>query len=438
MKLNKCFLLIWALLSIGTATAQTTLRLEEAVAIALQNNYSILMVEKQVSIAENNVSWGEAGMLPRISADVSTAAGLQNTTQTLLSGETRALRGAGSRNSAYGINLQWTLFDGLQMFVRYEQLKQIQALGEAQYRAEVLSTVASVMQVYYQIVQQRQLILATQHAIELSGFRLATATNRYEIGRASRLEVLTAQVDLNTDTTLLLRQQDAMKRLKVQLNQWLSRDVQTPFEVEESYQIDPNLPFEEIVQQAQQLNPEVQAALLRQRIQELEVSRIRGGRYPVVSMNSAYTRSQSQTELGFSTRSRNQGLNIGLAASVPLLNGGAQRRSERMAQLELERSAIDVQQIRLDLDAQVLNAYQTYVTQLELLRLEENNAQIAKQNLDITLEKFKIGSIAPLEFREAQRNFIDATTRLSEAKNQAKLAEIALKQLAASLPLPTL
>lgn len=428
--------MVWIVGMAGKVQGQSILRLDEAIAIALSQNYNIQIVDKQLAIAENNVSWGEAGMLPRISADISSAAGIQNTTQTLLSGETRAIRGGGSSNSAYGVNLQWTLFDGLQMFVRYEQLKEIQALGEAQYRAQVLQTVAEVMQVYYQLVQQKQLILATQNAIELSEFRLTTATNRYEIGRASKLEVLTAQVDLNTDTTTLLRQQDDLKRLKVQMNQLLSRDVQMAFEVVDAFDIDLALQYDEIASKAQALNPEVQAALLRQRIQTLEVSRVKGGRYPTVSLNSAYTRSRSQTELGFSTRSRNETLNVGLTASMPLLNGGAQRRSERNAQFELDQRNLEVEQLRLALDAQVLNAYQTYVTELELLRLEMKNETIAKQNLDITLEKFKIGSIAPLEFREAQRNFVQASTRLSEARNQAKLAEIALKQLAAHLPLP--
>ena len=436
IKMKSLLVLLVSLFCTCEIYSQSRLGLEEAIAIALKNNYSILMVEKQSEIAKNNVSWGEAGMLPRISADVSTAAGIQNTTQTLLSGETRDLRGANSRNSAYGVNLQWTLFDGMQMFVRYEQLKQLDALGEAQYRAEVLQTVADVMQVFYQSVLQKQLIQATEAAIELSQFRMKTAVNRYEIGRSSKLEVLTAQVDLNTDTTNLLRQQDVYRQLQVQLNTLLARDVQTDFEVEDQYEIDQGLLYASISTQARQLNPEVQAAVLSMRIQQLELQRIKGARYPVVTVNSAYTRSQSQTELGFSTKSRNQGLNLGLAASLNVFNGGSQRRSERNAQMELDRSVLQVDQMRNQLDGQVRNAHQTYLMNLELLRLEESNEKIAKQNLDITLEKFKIGSIAPLEFREAQRNYVEANARFSEARYQAKNAEIVLKQLAANLPMP--
>src|SRR5690606_16463732 len=84
---------------------QPALTMEEAVAIALENNYDIRLVAKDVDVAANNVHIGNAGMLPVVSGDVSASARNQNTTQTLLSGETRALRGAKSRSMAYGVSL---------------------------------------------------------------------------------------------------------------------------------------------------------------------------------------------------------------------------------------------------------------------------------------------------------------------------------------------
>ena len=79
--------------------------------------------------------------------------------------------------------------------------------------------------------------------------------------------------------------------------------------------------------------------------------------------------------------------------------------------------------------------YQTYLTNIRLIELETNNLEIAKQNIDITLAKYKIGTIPTIEFRAAQQNYINAQLRLSEAKYQAKLSEITLKQLAGNLTL---
>lgn len=413
--------------------AQLPLTLDEAIAIALENNYDIRLVAKDVAIAANNVSVGNAGMLPTVTGDVSSAAAVQNTTQTLLSGETRALRGARSRSMAYGASLDWTIFDGFQMFTRYEQLRELKALGDANLKGAILGTVYEVVSNYFDLVQQQQLIDAIQSALDLSAFRRQTAENRYQIGRASKLEVLAARVDLNTDTTNLLRQRDQYRRTQIRLNELLARDVNTDFSIHDTIAIATDLNHETLSQLAKELNPSLQAAIVNHRISQLELKRVKGERYPLISVSSAYTRSQSSTELGFATRSRNNGLNYGIAASMNIFDGFRQRTNERNAAFTLEAAAIEVDKIGQQIEAQLLAAYQTYLMNLELVRLEENNKRIAAENMDITLEKFKLGSIAPLEFREAQRNFVDASTRYSAAQYQAKLAELTLNQIAGTL-----
>ncbi len=79
--------------------------------------------------------------------------------------------------------------------------------------------------------------------------------------------------------------------------------------------------------------------------------------------------------------------------------------------------------------------YQTYLTNISLIGLEEKNEAIAKENLDITVEKYRIGIIPTIEFRTAQLNYITAKVRHSNAKYQAKVSEIILKQLAGNLVL---
>ena len=412
--------------------AQPMLTMEQAVAIALENNYDIRLVAKDAEVAANNVHVGNAGMLPVVSGDVSASARNQNTTQTLLSGETRALRGARSRSTAYGVSLDWTIFDGLQMFARYDQLKALKELGEADLKAAILSTVYDVVSAYFDLVQQ-QLIKATQTALELSAFRHLTAENRYQIGRASKLEVLAASVDMNTDTTNLLRQRDVYRTTQIRLNELLARDVNTDFTVADTILIATDLHYETLAEHAKRLNPNLQSALINHRISQLELKRVKGERYPVVRVSSAYTRSRSTAELGFSTRSRNNGFDYGISASMNIFNGFLQRRNERNAELMRDAAEIEVERIEENIDAQLLAAYQTYLMNLELVRLEERNKDIAKENMDITLEKFKLGSIAPVEFREAQRNFVDASTRYSTAQYQAKLAELTLKQIAGVL-----
>lgn len=111
------------------------------------------------------------------------------------------------------------------------------------------------------------------------------------------------------------------------------------------------------------------------------------------------------------------------------------KQNEKIASLEVEKSELEVAQLTQLLQAQLASAYQTYLTNLELITLEAKNETIAKENLDITLEKFRIGTITTIEFRAAQLNYVNAKVRYSNAQYLAKLSEIALKELAGSLSL---
>jgi outer membrane protein len=58
---------------------------------------------------------------------------------------------------------------------------------------------------------------------------------------------------------------------------------------------------------------------------------------------------------------------------------------------------------------------------------------IAKKNLEISLEKYKLGNITPLEIREAQRNYLDAQSKVLFGAVSIKMAEVTLKQITNSI-----
>jgi len=415
--------------------SQDMLTLEDAIAIALKQNYDIRLVSNDLAVTENNTNIANAGMLPNITGDVSTSAAVQNTTQTLLSGETRSLNGAKSTSLAYGANLNWTIFDGFQMFARYDQLKELKKLGETNLKQAILSTVFDVVSQYFDLVQQKQQLTALSTALDLSKYRLEMAENRYQIGRASKLEVLASKVDLNTDTTNLMRQNVLLGNTKIKLNEILARDVNTVFDISDSIDIENDLKYDHLMNLALQHNPDLQAALINRKIAQLSLKEVKGQRYPSININSAYTRTRTTAELGFATKNRGNGFSYGASASLNIFNGFLQKRNEKNAELAIENSSINLEKTNQAILSELAAAYQTYLVNLELVKKEKSNQLIAKQNMDITLDKYKLGSITPLEFREAQRNYVDASVRFSSAQYEAKMAEIGLKQIAGSLTL---
>ncbi|WP_317174652.1 TolC family protein [Flavobacterium rivulicola] len=413
--------------------SQTLLKLEDAVKIALENNYDIKLAKNELKIDELNNSIGNAGMLPTINALVTDNNSITNTEQTQADGSQRTLDGARNMNLTYGVGLDWTVFDGLRMFARKEQLNILQKQGEAELKLAILTKISEVYLNYFDLVQQQQQLAAIDTAIVISQERVTTAQNRFSIGKASKLEVLNAQVDLNSDKSLQLKQQELIKTTKIRFNEILAREVQTDFVVANEISVDEQLQFDELKTAAESQNPQLQAQMLTKNSAEQQLKQVKAGRYPTIRITSGYNFSRSEASLGFITQSYNRGFAYGFNASVPIFNGNQQNRNEKIAKVQLENANVTLEQQKRNLESQLNSAFTSYSTNLELTKVEAQNLKIAEQNLEITLAKFKIGTITPIEFRTAQQNFLDARVRYSNAVYLTKIYEISLKELAGNL-----
>ncbi|MBC7748379.1 MAG: TolC family protein, partial [Methylotenera sp.] len=237
--------------------AQEVLTLESAVKIALENNYEIKIATNNLTIQKTNVAIGNAGMLPTVTANVLDNNSIQNSSQTRQDGTENELDNAKNNNLTYGVGLNWTIFDGLRMFARMDQLKELQKLGEAQLKLTLITRISDVNAAYYDLVQQQQQLAALDTTIVISNQRLTLAQNRFTIGKASKLEVLNAQVDLNTDQVALLRQKELYANSKILLNQLMAREVSTDFKVIDVLEVDSLLLLPELKALAEKQNPQL-------------------------------------------------------------------------------------------------------------------------------------------------------------------------------------
>lgn len=412
--------------------AQPILRLEEALDLALQNNFDIVLAKNNASIASTRNDAGNAGMLPNIMLNVNDINSITNTNQ-IQGGTERTLNNAKNLVLNYGVALDWTVFEGLRMFARKEQLKKLEAQGKASLQSAILTRVGDIYVAYYDLVQRQQQIKAVDTAIALSKARYSVAENRYKIGKASKLEVLNAQVDLNTDESLQVRQKEQYKAAKINLNVLMARAPELDFQVEESVILEENIDLAAHISLAKSQNPQLIALMLAKNSAELQLKQIRAGRYPTIRVNTGYNIQRTEASLGFITQSQSQGFTYGFSASMPIFQGNQISRDERIAKLEIENAKLTVAQQELLIVGQLQSAYESYLAQKSLATIEANNVTLAAQNLDITLAKFKIGTLTPIEYRTAQQQYIEAKIRHSNALFQAKIFETTLKELSGTL-----
>jgi outer membrane protein TolC len=413
--------------------AQSLLTLEDAIAITLENNFDIRIAKNDLQIDQENVSIGNAGMLPRVNGTITNNNTVLNIDQTFANGNEVEIDGAKNLNLNFGVGLEWTIFDGFRMFARHNQLKELQKLGETELKFNVLTRVSEVYDTYYILVNQQHLIRSLDSIITVSEFRLKTAQTRFTIGKASKLEVLNAEVDYNADVSAKIRLNEQYAISKIALNQLLVRPSETNFTVSDVIMIDASLKLTDLLTLAQEQNPELQMQYINKKIQEYELKQVKAARLPSLSLSTGYNLIRSETPFGFVTQSTGRNFNYGFTASMNIFDGFNQNRNERTSKIQLENTQLLIDRQKQTVTAQISSIYQSYLSNLALLEMEQKNEKIARQNLEITLDKFKIGTISPVEFRTAQVNYANAVIRLTNAELLAKQTEISLKEIAGSL-----
>lgn len=413
--------------------AQESLSLTKAIEIGLQNNYSIQIANNSKDISEKNREAAKANLLPKLDATASINKSNVDTRQVFVTGIVQERSGAISTQQNAGLQLTWVLFDGLKMFASYERVKELESIGILNAKAMVQGILADIAINYYAIVASQEQLKVSEDALSVSKKRLDVAESKNQIGAGSTLELLNAKVDYNTDLSALIRQQESLKNLKIRLNELLILPVNNDIILTDTIPTNQNINTAELYQKLLSQNPTLLVAKSQQRIAELNVKEVSADRYPTLRFNSGYNYSNQNAQAGFFTENRSQGLNYGISASVNIFNGLLQSKKEKIAKIQSQSAAIGYESAKLSVDANwnaILNSYQN---NLQLLGLEKENQLVAKKNIDISIEKYRLGGISSLQLREAQRAYIESNARYINALYQYKLAEISLQELSASI-----
>jgi len=439
MKRIYLFLILIAM-GAGTLNAQVRrpLTLNQAISLSLQNNYDIQLTRNDSLVAALDFAYADYSLLPRLNASGALLYNNNNTRQVLADGTERKRNGIKTDNINASLNLNWTLFDGLRMFIARDRLRQLVELGELQIKNQVVTTVAEVMRIYYDVVRQEQQLRAIDEQIELSNERLKLAQYRFDIGVGAKPDVLQAQIDLNGQRSSALTQQTVINKLKEQLNQLLVLPVGNDFMIADTaISFNANLSLDSINSNLKATNPELLINQKNLELAQLDLRIRRAERYPTLEFNSAYNfnRTSNSTVINQFSALFNQtrGFNYGLSATVPIFNGFNSRKLIRAAQLNLESQKLLYDRSLALINTSIANAYRDYDLYKRALALEEETIKLVRENIFIARERYRLGISTFIEMREAQQSLADATNRLIQSRYNVKVAEIELMRLKGDL-----
>jgi outer membrane protein len=443
------FFIVIAFFGSASLFAQELLTPNDAIRIALEHNYGVRIAKSTAEMADNNLSIGNAGFLPRLNLDGNYNGGVTTTRQEYNDGRVLDREGAASSALTGRIGLDWTLFDGFRMFVEYDRLQQLKEIGDLNARLAMEETVAGVIASYFDIVTQEYLLRVYQNALTLSQERIRLAQARSSVGTGAAPDLLKAQVDLNTDSSNVLRQQLAITNAKIRLNQLLGRPNTTPVRVQE-FQVNntnnniqlefdnaPDVPPDFNLAQLREImlqrNSNLQAAAANRALADLELQSARSFYYPTIIANLDYNYTASNSQAGLITYNRSYGPSYGLTATMNIFDGLNTQRQIENARILATTRELEYNDIQTQLEADIRIAYDTYTNSRTLLNLEVENLRAARRNVDIATERLRVGTITSYELREIQRDLLESENRIINARYQSKLAETQLQLISGSL-----
>ena len=439
----RCLILSGLLVLTSSAYAQNVLTLDDAIAVALENNYDIRLAQSDSTRLGLDYTYRNVVFLPRINATLGNNWTNNHQTQEFSDGTDR--QGdvkTGNLNAA--VTLDWTLFDGLKMFTLKQKAEEYAKLGVLTLKQQVINTVADVIEVYYLIVRQKQQLLAIEEQMDINQTRVDLSKRKLEVGLGTKPEYLQSQIDLNAQKSARLQQETYIRELKLRLNELINpspdgqiNQLTTNYEVSDSIPVNSLLTLEEIQQNLESTNPGLQVTKKNLEIAGLSVKEFKADQYPVIEFNSAYNFRRSTNDIALNPFlpifSQNNGLSYGFSATIPILNYRNTNRLIKHAELELQYQTLSYASERSRLNINVVNAFNLFQLQLATLELEEENILLARENVNITLETYRLGSSTFIQLREAEKSLSDAYDRLINARYNAKLAETELLRMKGEL-----
>jgi len=431
MKFRILLTTVFAIISL-TGFSQKVLSLSEAQNIALENNYGLKASKKQIELVENQIFKANAGMVPTIDWNTSLSSSFNQVHQNFIDG--RVINRFGrSITPNTNLALSYTLYDGKKMQATFEKLKTQGQQAKVQNQTMIQNTLSNVMLVYYDIQRLEGTLAYLKEIMKYYDERLKITEERWQIGRGSKLDYLQSKADISIQQTNLVNTENQLKNSKIKLNGLLGRSPAIEFEVEKDGFKGFSYSLKDLIEEARSQNPEFLNIKKSEEINLLTQKESESFRKPRINLNSSFGYNFNSNNAGLITFNQSIGLNAGVSATWRVFDGGTIKRNIQTTKINGEILRIQEEDLFNRIENDLTSAYQQYENDKEILSLEELNRNVAEENLEISLEKFKLGSSTILELNDAQTRYNTVMNRLVSAQYNVKISELDLLTLSGRL-----
>ena len=410
----------------STQTLPAQWNLQACIDYALQQNITIRKNRLNAKSAEVDVKTARAALFPSLTASVSQRIVNRpnSQTNTIIDGDNiTSSQSKTSYNGSYGIDANWTLYNGSKRLNTLKQQRMNNRIAELGVAESENTIEESITQIYVQILYAAEAVKVNEATLDVS---------RAECERARAL--LAAGSIARSDLAQLEAAQATLQDYKLQLKQLLELDGEKEMTLYIPTLGDENvlspLPSKtDVYRSALTLRPEIEAGRLNVKASELDIDIARSGYIPTISLSAGIGSTNTNgNDFTFGEQiKQNWNNSLGVTVSVPIFNNRQTKSAVQKAKIQKQNSELDLLDNQknlyktiegLWLDAN--SAQQRYVAAIEKLRSTQTS-------YDLIQEQFNLGMKNTVELLTEKNNLLNAQQETLQAKYMAILNTQLLK-----------
>ena len=432
---NKILSVSIIMLLTNTLFSQSTLSLEDVLATSIKENIDIKIKTNELSQVKNYEKVGVLGVLPKIKLNGSASGNQGTSSLEFATDDFPTIDDAESESKSINGNVEFSynLFNGVGSIYTYQKLKRQSDLKSVELLIQIEQILLKTAKQYFDVAYLQENNKIISEVLDISKDRYNRIKVQNEFGNASKLDLLSAEIDLNNDSVKLMNSEYDLEEAKRQLNQTLNKSLDSEFNVENSVNINRDLIYSDLKQETLKNNNNilfqkyiVEIAKKDKKINSVSI-------LPRVNISAQYGYNNTESNTSIILDQTNLGLTGFINFSWDIFDGLANRKITQNTKIQIESNKLQLDAINLQIEQEFNSTFQQYINNVSLIDIEKRNLETSEKFFERAKEQFYQGQLSRNDFRLAQTDLSMSKNRLNQTKYKAKIAELNLYRLAGKI-----
>lgn len=419
------------LLASNGAEAQKQWTLQQCIDYALEHNISLEQKRLSGWQSMEDEKQSRAALFPSISFNTNQNVSYRPYAQqtiTLESGTMTTNSNTTTYNGSYGINANWTVWNGNKNNLTVKRNKLAVESAELEVAQQANTIQEQIAQLYVQILYENEAVRVNEEIVKASQLQVDRARTMVEVGSLAVVDQKQLEAQVAQDEYSLAQAKSQLANYKLKLKQLLELHDDEPFDiivpsVDDSKILTPLPDQTSVYNAALESRPEIKAGKIDVKSADIAVKSARSGYSPTISLTAGIgTSNSSGSDQSFGKQVKtNLSNSIGLTLSMPIFDNLTTRTNIRKAKLAQISSELQLKDTEKKLYSTVEDYYLNATNSQQQYVYAKKNEESMKESYGLVSEQFSLGLKNIVELTTGKNNLLQAQQQLLQTKYTALL-----------------